>query len=422
LTDAARPRWLDEGLRHIWLPYTQMKTARPPLPVVAADGVRLKLADGRELIDGIASWWTVAHGYRHPHIEAAIRDQVARLPHVMLGGLAHEPAYRLAARLAAVLPGTLNRVFFSESGSVAVEIAMKMAVQYWLNRGERRTRFVAFLGGYHGDTFAAMSVCDPAEGMHRLFKGFLPQQHVVALPTDERTAAAFDALLAANAHEIAAILVEPLVQGAGGMRFHDAETLQAIRAACDRHGVLLICDEIFTGFGRTGALFACVAADFVPDIVTLGKALTGGTVPLAATVATDQVFETFLADDPSRALMHGPTYMGNALACAAANASLDLFEAEPRVERVAMIEAQLWHELAPAQTAPGVIDVRAMGAIGVIQFDRPVDAERLTKRFVDAGVWLRPFRDIIYTTPPLTIGMDDLSRITRAMVDGARAG
>jgi len=422
LTDAARPRWLDEGLRHIWLPYTQMKTARPPLPVVAADGVRLKLADGRELIDGIASWWTVAHGYRHPHIEAAIRDQLARLPHIMLGGLAHEPAYRLAARLAAVLPGTLNRVFFSESGSVAIEIAMKMAVQYWLNRGERRTRFVGFLGGYHGDTFAAMSVCDPEEGMHRLFKGSLPQQHVVALPTDERTAAAFDALLAANAHEIAAILVEPLVQGAGGMRFHNAETLQAIRAACDRHGVLLICDEIFTGFGRTGALFACVAADFVPDIVTLGKALTGGTLPLAATVATDQVFETFLADDPSHALMHGPTYMGNALACAAANASLDLFEAEPRLERVAMIEAQLWHELAPAQNAPGVIDVRAMGAIGVIQFDRPVDAERLTERFVDAGVWLRPFRDIIYTTPPLTIGMDDLSRITRAMVDGARAG
>lgn len=414
MTDATRPRWLDEGLRHIWLPYTQMKTARPPLPVLAADGVRLKLADGRELIDGIASWWTAAHGYRHPHIEAAIRDQLARLPHVMLGGLAHEPAYRLAARLAALLPGTLNRVFFSDSGSVAVEIAMKMAVQYWLNRGERRTRFVSFLGGYHGDTFAAMSVCDPEEGMHRLFKGVLPEQTVVPLDAD------LDRVL--DRDDIAAVLVEPLVQGAGGMRFHDVETLQAIRTACDRHGVLLICDEIFTGFGRTGALFACTAAGIVPDIVTLGKALTGGTLPLAATVATDQVFETFLSNDPSRALMHGPTYMGNALACAAANASLDLFEAEPRLDQALIIEAQLWDELAPAQDAPGVIDVRALGAIGVIQLDRPVDAERLTSRFADAGVWLRPFRDIIYTTPPLTIGADDLSRITRAMVDGARAG
>ena len=410
MSAAQRPAWLDDGLRHIWLPYTQMQTAPPPLPVVAADGVRLTLADGRALIDGVASWWTAAHGYRHPYIEAAIRDQLARLPHVMLGGLAHEPSYRLAARLAALLPGALNRVFFSDSGSVAVEIAMKMAVQYWIDRGERRVSFASFLGGYHGDTFAAMSVCDPEEGMHRLFAGVMPAQHVVPLPADDTFALPGD---------VAAVLVEPLVQGAGGMRFHDAATLQRIRAACDRTGALLIFDEIFTGFGRTGALFACAAADVTPDIITLGKALSGGALPLAATVAADRVFEAFLADDAGRALMHGPTFMGNPLACAAANASLDLFEREPRIAQARAIEAQLRAELAPARGAPGVKDVRVNGAIGVIQLDRPADAERLTRFFVEAGVWLRPFRDIVYTPPPLVIGADDLSRIARAMVDAA---
>lgn len=422
MNDNERPRWLDAGLRHIWLPYTQMKTAPPPLPVAAADGVRLTLADGRTLIDGIASWWTAAHGYNHPHIRAAVEAQLARLPHVMLGGLANEPAFTLASRLAKLLPGALDRVFFSESGSVAVEIAMKMAVQYWRNRGARRTKFLSFLGGYHGDTFAAMSVCDPEEGMHRLFRGVVPKQHVVALPRDDPSAVAFDALLADHADEIAAVLVEPLVQGAGGMVFHDAATLKRIRAACDRHGLLMICDEIFTGFGRTGALFACEAAGIAPDIVTLGKALTGGTLPLAATVATDAVFAAFLADDRARALMHGPTYMGNALACAAANASLDLFAREPRLEQARAIAAQLVEQLAPARAFAGVRDVRVMGAIGVIQLDRPADADQLTRRFVSAGVWLRPFRDIIYTTPPLTIGADDLRRITHAMVDAARAG
>ena len=422
MNDNERPRWLDAGLRHIWLPYTQMKTAPPPLPVVATDGVRLTLADGRTLIDGIASWWTAAHGYNHPHIRAAVETQLARLPHVMLGGLANEPAFTLASRLATLLPGALDHVFFSESGSVAIEIAMKMAVQYWCNRGARRTKFLSFLGGYHGDTFAAMSVCDPEEGMHRLFRGVVPEQHVVALPRDESSAAAFDALLADHADEIATVLVEPLVQGAGGMVFHDAATLKRIRAACDRHGLLMIYDEIFTGFGRTGALFACEAAGITPDIITLGKALTGGTLPLAATVATDAVFAAFLADDPARALMHGPTYMGNALACAAANASLDLFAREPRLDQARAIAAQLIEQLAPARALSGVRDVRVMGAIGVIQLDRPADVERLTRQFVSAGVWLRPFRDIIYATPPLTIGADDLSRITHAMVVAARAG
>jgi len=415
--ETARPDWLDAGLGHVWLPYTQMKTAAEPLPVVGAEGCRLHLADGRDLIDGVASWWTAAHGYRHPHIRDAVAAQLDRLPHVMLGGLAHEQAWRLATRLAGLLPGDLNRVFFSESGSVSVEIAMKMAMQYWLNRGERRTRFVAFTGGYHGDTLATMSVCDPEEGMHALFRGALADQFVVDLPADEEAVAAFEALLNRHAHEIAAMIVEPLVQGAGGMRFHDAEVLRRLRHACDRHGLLLIFDEIFTGFGRTGrALFACDAAAVTPDIVTLSKALTGGTLPLAATVATDRLFEAFLDDRADRALMHGPTYMGNALACAAANASLDLFEREPRLERAAAIGLRLEAALAPARALPGVVDVRVMGAIGVIQLDAAEDLPWLRRRFIEEGVWLRPFGDILYTTPPLTIGDGDLDRIAGAML------
>jgi adenosylmethionine-8-amino-7-oxononanoate aminotransferase len=313
-----------------------MKTARPPLPVVGTHGSRITLADGRELIDGIASWWTACHGYNHPHIRTAVERQLAVMPHVMFGGLAHEPALTLARRLADLLPGDLERVFFSESGSVAVEVALKMAAQYWLNAGARgKTRFLAFTGGYHGDTTGAMAVCDPADGMHRLFRDLLPQHHIVDLPQDDATIAAFEHCLAAHAHELAGIIVEPLVQGAGGMRFHDAAVLRRLRDAADRHRLLLICDEIFTGFGRTGTMFACEAADVVPDIATLGKALTGGTLPLAATAARRHVFDAFWSDDPAHALMHGPTYMANPLACAAAIASLDLFETEPRLQQVA---------------------------------------------------------------------------------------
>src|SRR4029453_11004171 len=328
------PAWYQAGLAHVWLPYAQMKTARPPLPVVRTQGSRIVLADGRELIDGIASWWTACHGYNHPHIRAAVERQLALMPHVMFGGLAHEPALTLARRLVARLPGDLDRVFFSESGSVAVEVAMKMAVQFWLNRGVRtRKRFLAFSGGYHGDTSGAMAICDPAAGMHAPFRGLLPEHHVVDLPQDEESAAAFARVLERHAEELAGIVVEPLVQGAGGMRFHDAAVLRALRAAADRYGLLLIFDEIFTGFGRTETLFACEAAGVVPDIVTLSKALTGGTLPLAATVASRKVFDAFWSDDPRHALMHGPTFMANALACAAANASLDLFEREPRLRR-----------------------------------------------------------------------------------------
>jgi adenosylmethionine-8-amino-7-oxononanoate aminotransferase len=414
------PAWLTQGWPHIWLPYAQMKTAPSPLAVVGAKGSRLKLADGRELIDGVASWWTVAHGYNHPHIREAVTRQLETLPHVMLGGLAHEQAYTLAKRLANTLPGDLNHVFFSDSGSVAVEVALKMAIQFWINRGEPgRTKVLSFKGGYHGDTFATMAICDPDEGMHGLFKGAFAEQFVVDLPSDHLKTEALDRILERHGKEIAAVIVEPLVQGAAGMKFHSAETLRRIEGAARRHDMVLILDEIFTGFARTGTMFAMNQAGFTPDIVCLGKALTGGTLPLAATVATDRIYDAFLSDDASKALMHGPTYMGNALACAAANASLDLFETEPRIAQAARIEAQLNRELEPARALPGVRDVRVKGAIGVIELES-LDRNALRQRFIEQGVWIRPFGNIIYTTPPFTISEADLRTITKAMVEVAR--
>jgi adenosylmethionine-8-amino-7-oxononanoate aminotransferase len=404
-----------------------MKTAPPPLAVARTDGVRLYLADGRRLIDGIASWWTACHGNNHPHIRAAVDAQLERMPHVMLGGLAHAPAETLAARLAALLPGDLNHVFFSESGSVAVEIAMKIALQFRINRGERtRTRFLSFLDGYHGDTFAAMSVCDPEEGMHRLFGAVLPKQLVVPLPRTREALAELESVVAAHAHELAGVVLEPLVQAAGGMKFHSAETLAAIAGVARRHDVLLILDEIATGFGRTGTLFACEQAGVAPDIVTLSKALTGGTLPLAATVASTRVYEAFLSDDLGCALMHGPTYAGNPLACAAANASLDLFASEPRLEQVASIEAQLVAGLAACRGLPGVRDVRVKGAIGVVELEREPKLEALRARFVERGVWVRPFGNVVYLMPPLVIDPEDLATLTGAMrgavADAAAAG
>jgi adenosylmethionine-8-amino-7-oxononanoate aminotransferase len=404
------------SLDHLWLPYAQMKTMRPPHAVARTVGCRIVLADGRELIDGVGSWWTACHGYNHPHIRASVERQLAVMPHVMLGGLVHEQALSLARRLAGLLPGDLDRVFFSESGSVAVEIALKMTVQYWLNRGERRrTRFVAFKGGYHGDTTSAMAVSDPA-GFHDMFRGFLPEHFVVDLPRDDASAEELDRVLRQHGGRIAALIVEPLVQGAGGMRFHDPAALQRLRAAADRHDTLLIFDEIFTGFGRTGTLFACEAAGVVPDIVTLGKALTGGTLPLAVTLARKHVFEAFWSDDPKKALMHGPTYMGNALACAAANASLDLFEQEPRLAQVAAISQQLLRELAPCRALRGVKDVRIMGAIGVVEMDQIAELDALRWRFVRDGVFIRPFGNVIYLTPSFTIAPDELTKLTSAIV------
>lgn len=410
------PAWLAEGERHVWRPYCQMKTAPAPLAVARTEGARLILEDGRELVDGIASWWTACHGYNHPHIRAAVQAQLEAAPHVMMGGLATAPAYQLAKRLAALLPGDLDHVFFAESGSVSVEIAMKMAIQYWVNRGVAgKTRFLSFLGGYHGDTLATMTICDPEEGMHGLFAGVLPSQIVTGLPTDEASEAALDRLLAEKSSEIAAIVVEPRVQGAGGMLFHHDETLRRLRRLADAHDVLLIFDEIFVGFGRTGDLFACVGAGVIPDIVTLSKALTGGTLPLSAAIASAKVFDAFWSDDPGAALMHGPTYMGNPLACAAANASLDLFERGDWATDVARIEAGLRDGLSSARHAPGVVDVRVLGAIGVVEFATPVAVSDLCRRFADEGVWIRPMGKVVYLCPPYVVSDAELAKLTRAV-------
>ncbi len=413
--------WYAGGLAHVWLPYAQMKTSSPPLAVVRTHGSRIVLADGRELIDGVASWWTACHGYNQAHIRHAVARQLKQMPHVMFGGLAHEQPLRLARRLTALLPSELTRVFFSDSGSVAVEVAMKMAAQYWINRGSRgRSQFVAFKGGYHGDTTGAMAVSDTEDGMHALFAGLLPKHIIVDLPNDEAKAATLEKLMAERADTIAGIIVEPLVQGAGGMKFHDAGVLKKLRALADRHDLLLIFDEIFTGFGRTGTMFACEAAGVAPDIITLSKALTGGTLPLAATIATRKVFETFWSDDAQKALMHGPSYMANALACAAANASLDLFEQEPRLQQVAAISSALLQGLAPCRSMAGVRDLRVQGAIGVVELERIGNLDALRARFVEEGVFVRPFGNVIYLTPAFTILAEELKTLTDAVVKVVR--
>jgi len=412
---AVTPDWYREGMGHIWLPYTQMKTATPPQPVVKADGVRLTLADGTELIDGISSWWAAVHGYNHPHIIGAMKKQLELMPHVMFGGLVNEPALKLAKRLATMLPGDLNRTFIAESGSVSVEVAMKMAVQYFINRGEKRSKFVHFRGTYHGDTLGTMSVCDPEEGMHGLFSDILIKNLLTDLPRTEAEALVFKAYLKKHAHAVAAVITEPLVQGAGGMVFHGPETLGWLREACDEAGVLLIVDEIFTGFYRTGSRFAVDQASIVPDMITLSKALSGGVTPLSVCVAREEIFDAFYDDDANKALMHGPTYMGHALGCAAANASLDLFEAEDYALKVQAIERQLETELEPCRKRSNVKDVRVKGAIGVVHLHDASNIETLKLKFVAEGVWIRPFGDIVYLTPPLTISESDLRVLTGAI-------
>lgn len=411
------PDWQEQGADHLWVPYTQMKTTPLGLPVASAEGVKIRLLDGRELIDGISSWWSVCHGYRHPHIEREVIAQLQKLPHVMLGGFQHEPACRLATRLAKISPGNLNHVFFTDSGSVAVEVGMKMAMQYWLNQGVKgRHRFMHFRGGYHGDTLATMAVCDPEEGMHSLFSGALTPQILADLPRGDEDYERLEKQIAAHRDELAAVLIEPLVQGAGGMLFHDEEVLRRVADLCKKYDILLIADEIMTGLGRLGRMFACEFAGVTPDIITLSKSLTGGTMPLAATIADSRIFEAFLDDDPVKALMHGPTFMGNPLACSAALASLDLFETEPRLNQVASIEEQLSEQLAPIRNYNGVIDVRVRGAIGVVETDSLGDTNWLKQRFVEEGVWIRPFGKIIYTMPPFVITPNELEHITKAMV------
>jgi adenosylmethionine-8-amino-7-oxononanoate aminotransferase len=367
-------------------------------------------------VDGTSSWWTACHGYNHPHIAAAVAAQLETVPHVMLGGLVHQPVQDLSRRLAQLLPGDLDYVFFSESGSVSVEIAMKMAVQFWLNQGvQGRRRFLSFQHAYHGDTFAAMSVCDPDKGMHRMLTGILPEQVVARLPRSAEEFETFEQLVAEHADQLAALIMEPLVQAAAGMKFHEPEVLARIVEIARRHDLLIIFDEITTGFGRTGTMFACEQADVVPDIVTLSKALTGGTLPLAATIARRHVYERFLSDSIDQALVHGPTFCGNPMGCAAANASLDLFESEPRLEQVAAIEVALEKGLTPCREIAHVIDVRVKGAIGVVQLDRVPDLDAMRQRFLEEGVWVRPFEDVIYLMPPFVIGSADLDTLIQAV-------
>lgn len=420
LIDGPLPRWLHDGHRHVWQPYTQHATAPLPAPVVGAEGTRIQLADGRWLIDGVASWWTAVHGHRHPHLIEAVQRQLHQLPHVMFGSVAHEPASTLAQRLAASLPGDLDHVFFAESGSVSVEVALKMAVQFHLNQGRRRTRFLGFHHGYHGDTLATMSVCDPDRSMHAHFDGYLPRQLHAALPTTPEATAALDALLDRHHESLAGVVVEPLVQGAGGFRMHDAACLQRLRDRCDRYGLLLIFDEIATGFGRTGSMYACTQAGVVPDILTVSKALTGGVLPLSAAIARTPVFEAFLSDRADHALMHGPTFMANPLACAAANASLDLFETEPRLAQARAIGSWFTEALAPAADIPGVREVRVKGAVAVIEVEALGDQAALMRIGVDHGVWLRPFGGCIYATPPLVLTKAEADQVADVMLRMAR--
>ncbi len=418
------------GAPHVWRPYCQHQTAPPPLPVVSAHGSRLVLADGTELVDGIASWWTAAHGYQHPHLVTAIQQQAGRLCHVAFGGLAHEQAQTLCARLAGLLPAPLTRVFLVESGSVAVEVALKMCRQAFANTDRpRKRRVLAFEGAYHGDTFATMALCDPRDGMHTAFvdvddpRGPLHATLPASL-ADTAAVAALDDAVAAHAHELAAVIVEPLLQAAGGMRLHDAGVLRHLRALCDAHDVKLIFDEIATGFFRLGHRFALDEAGVVPDVVTLGKALTGGTLPLACAVAREELFSCFLADDARHALQHGPTYMGNALACAAAHASLDLFDAVDAAGRVRRLEGRLRDALVPLRALPSVRDVRVKGAMAAIEL--PPGTAPASTAFSARGAFIRPLRlgagDVVYVMPPHAIDDVDLDVLTSALtatIDGA---
>jgi len=403
----------------VWRPYCQMKTSPPPTEVVATEGCELLTRSGRRLIDGLASWWSACHGYNHPHIVSAIRQQADRMPHVMFGGITHAGAERLAERLTRRLPGDLDHLFFADSGSVAVEVAMKMAIGHWHRRGlPEKSRFVAFHHAYHGDTTGAMSLCDPVRGMHTTYgDALLPQWHV-PLPTDAESAELFATTLRQNHHRLAGVFLEPLVQGAGGMRFHSPETVRRIRETCDQLNVLLIADEIATGFGRTGSMWAIdQVPSTVPDILCLGKALTGGAMTMAVTIARHDVFDSFWSDESADAFMHGPTFMANPLACAAANASLDLFDSEPRLQQAAAIQQRLRHWLEGCRELPGVTDVRCRGAIGVIQVDELTEVDWLRQAFVEAGVWLRPFGDCIYATPPLTLAESQIDQLGSAMKD-----
>jgi adenosylmethionine---8-amino-7-oxononanoate aminotransferase len=412
---------------HVWHPYGPLPASMPPLPVTSAKGARIRLADGRELIDAMSSWWAAIWGYRHPALDGAVAGQLETMAHVMFGGLTHAPAIELAQRLAQMAPPGLDRVFFADSGSVSVEVAMKACLQYQRNAGHpERTRFLALLGGYHGDTFGAMSVCDPVGGMHHLFGGLLPEQVFLPRPPageglDEVWGTAARAIASEHEGQLAAVIAEPLVQGAGGMWFYAPECVRVLREIADAHGALLVLDEIATGFGRTGKLWACETAGVSPDIMCVGKALSGGYLSLAATLFTTDVARV-VSSGEANALLHGPTYMANALACAAALASTELLLSSKWEEKVTRIEEGLRSALSAAARIPGVVDVRCLGAIGVVQLDHPVDIPRATAAATSLGVWARPFRDLVYAMPPYVCDEDEVARIGSALVAAARAG
>lgn len=408
---------------HVWHPYTDFTNPGLITPVSHAQGVELHLADGRVLIDGMSSWWAAVHGYNHPVLNQAVIDQLGKMAHVMFAGITHEPAVKLAATLAKISPPGLNKVFFSDSGSVAVEIALKMAIQYWHSQGQaQRTMFLTLKRGYHGDTFGAMAVCDPHSGMHHLFHHALSHHLFAEAPScgfdepfQETHIAKFAQLIQQHRQKIAAVILEPIVQGAGGMRFYSPDYLRRVRELCDKNGILLIVDEIATGFGRTGKLFACEHAGISPDIMCMGKALTAGYITLAATLCNDKVSNGIASGD-NPAFMHGPTYMGNALACAVANASIELLLNSDWQTRVAAIGKQMRDELAPCKEFSYVKEVRTLGAIGVVELNRPIVSSQLAPLFVELGVWVRPFGNIIYLMPPFVITPDQLSKLTSAVL------
>ena len=403
---------------NLWHPYSQMRNLDYVPKAKATLGSKITLANNKILIDGTASWWTACHGYNHPKIIKAMKEQIDQMPHIMFGGLTHNPAEDLAKKLTNILPTTFEHVFFVDSGSVAVEVSMKMAIQYWVNnKVYTKRKFLSFKNGYHGDTLGAMSVCDPSEGMHTLFKGYLPEQINTELPTNKLKKETFKSTLLDNKHEIAAIILEPLVQCAGGFKFHSRETLKFIDDLAKENNILIIADEIATGFGRTGSMFAFDQSKIIPDIICLGKALTGGTISLAAVVATSKIYDAFLSNNDDDALMHGPTYMANPLACSAANTSIDLFRTEPRLEQVKNIEKVLEDKLKECKNMKSVIDVRVKGALGVIQVKKMHNLNWLRKKFVEDGVWIRPFLDVIYIMPSFTISNAEITKLTESIIN-----
>lgn len=414
--------WLEFERTHVWHPYAPLEGALPPHPVKSAHGVHLVLEDGRRLIDGMSSWWSVIHGYNHPVLNEAARQQLGQMAHVMFGGLTHRPAAELAARLVKLTPEPLERVFFCDSGSVSVEVAIKMAIQYWHAKNQpEKQHLLTIRRGYHGDTCGAMAVCDPETGMHHLFTRVLPEHFFADAPTitddadwQDSEIAGFRSLIETRHDQIAAVILEPIVQGAGGMRFYAPEYLRQVRSLCDKHEVLLIADEIATGFGRTGTLFACEHAGVDPDIMCLGKAITGGYMTLAAVLTTAEISRTISANAPN-AFMHGPTFMANPLACAIANASIDLLLDSPWQEDITAMSRAFSQYLLPCLEWNGVAEVRIKGGIGVLELQRPVNMAAITKRFVDKGVWIRPFGKLVYVMPPYVISDEELDRLLTAM-------